>query len=56
METKFEKTNSIDKNGWTLRLIPTLLIGWENYGYLKVIQIDFSFLVWELLLELHFKK
>ena len=55
MKTVFEKTKSIDENGWTLRLMPSLLVGWENYGYLKVIQIDFSFLVWELLFEIHFK-
>lgn len=55
MTTIFEITNSIDKDGWTFRLIPSILIGWENYGYLKIIQIDVSFLTWELLFEVRFK-
>ena len=55
MKTTFKKTKNIDKDGWICNITPTFIIGWENYGYLKVIQIVFSFLVWELLIEVEFK-
>ena len=55
MKIKKSFTSTIDKHGFGVNLIPTLYIGCENYGYLKVIQIDTMFLFWEILITIELK-
>jgi hypothetical protein len=47
--------STIDKHGFGINFIPTLYIGWENYGHSKFIQIDSMFMFWELLITIQIK-
>lgn len=56
MKIKLQTSKTIDQNGFGVVVIPTIYLGWENYGYQKVVQIYTHFLVWTLLLEFHSRK
>lgn len=56
MKVKTRFSSTIDKHGFGINFIPTFYIGWENYGYLKVIQIDSMFLFWEVLVTIKLTK
>lgn len=55
MKIKKRFYNHIDDKGFGFYFLPNIWIGYENYSYLKVIQIDFQFLMFEYLIELHWK-
>ena len=52
MKIKLRSANNFEsKKRWFFTFIPTISIGWENYGYQKVFMISISFIFFDLWIE-----